>query len=179
MDSIMGKARDEKAQGFTPPALDTFTPPELRDDVERVVAAGMKILYGNDMREEVQQELARNVPMAQKLGEAVVGLLLTLDQQSRGGIPEAVLAPAAQALLGEAAEIAQAAGQPVTEEEFKDASIVAFQTLGRKLGYSEDQMMQAVGGGADEAEDDGQEPAGLEQPEDEPVEEEMDDAPTR
>lgn len=176
MDSIMGKARAESAQGFKPPETSSYVPEEQRDAVERVVAAGMRILYGADMREEVQKELARDVPMAQKLAEAVTGLLLTLDSQSRGGIPEAALAPAAQALLGEAVEIAQAAGQPVTEEEFKEASMLCFQMIGKKLGYTDEQIMQAVGGMA-EGQEQGGEP--MESDDAEPVDDEApeEDAP--
>lgn len=165
-ESLMSQAQADRtgsAKGFEPPAVETFTPPELRDGVDRVVAAGMRVLYGGDMQEEVKAELARDVPMAQKLAEAVVGLLLTLDQKAPQGIPEKVLAPASQALLGEAVRLASAAGQTVTKDDFSEASMLVFQGIGRKLGYSDEQMMQAVSGHAEPDTDelpDGSEPAG-------------------
>lgn len=137
--------------GFKKPDITPFVPPEQRDAVARVIAAGMKILYSPDMRDEVMQEVQREGPLPQKLAESTVGLLLTLDKQSQGGIPVDAMFPAAIGLLGEAAEIMTAAGQPVTQSVYNEAAQLVFILMGRKLGMSDDQMMQGleqqVGGG--------------------------------
>lgn len=137
--------------GFVAPELETFTPPEQLDAVQRVVAAGMKLIYQGDMAEEVQAELARDVPVAQMLAEAAVGWLLILDRQAPQGIPEPIMPMALQALVGEAAEIASKAGKQISQDDFDDATMLGHQLMARKLGYTDEQIMQGVQGQAGQA----------------------------
>lgn len=147
----------------------SVTPPELMDVVERVVAAGVKFMYAPEMRQELQQAVEADVAVDQKLADSVVGLTLALDQQSQGGIPVAALFPAGLALLSEAAEVLQAAGQQVTQEDFNNAALRMYVVMGKKLGGSDEQIMQGAqqamggqgaaappGGPAPEAEDVGE-----------------------
>lgn len=147
MASLMQEAG--KRAGFKRPDVRQFTPPNARDTVDRVVAAGLKIMTAPAMREDVQKALDSKDPMPKKLAENVTGLLLTLDQQSQGGIPMEAIFPAAMELLGEAAEVAQAAGQTVTQEDYNDAARTMFVLIAQKLGGTPEQIMgaaeQAVG----------------------------------
>lgn len=158
---LMQQARQVKAKGFTPPDWKQFTPPELVDTVERVHAAGVRLLTSPEMREEVQKAIQSHDDMATKLADNTVGLLLTLDQKSQGGIPVAALFPCAMALLAEAAEVMTASGQPVTQEEWNDAALRMFVVIGKKLGGSDEQIMQSAEqafgkAGQPEAEDQGE-----------------------
>lgn len=161
-ESLMQQARSkgaaptrepEEAQGgaFQRPDIGQFIPEESKDAVARVVAAGMKLMYSPQMREEVQKEIQREAPVGQKLAESVTGLVLTLDQQARGGIPMEAIFPAAMELLGEAAEVLTAAGETVTQADYNDAAQRMFVLIGQKLGATEEQLMgaaeQAVSGG--------------------------------
>lgn len=121
-----------------------FTPPELQDPVERIVAAGAKLMYSPEMRQELQQAVSAEGPVDQKLADNVVGLMLTLDQKSQGGLPVAALFPAGLGLLGEAAQVLQAAGQQVTQEDFNNAAVRMYVVMGKKLGGTDDQIMQGV-----------------------------------
>lgn len=136
---------------FNAPDWKQFTPPELQDPVERIVAAGAKMMYAPELREELQQAVRSNAPVDQKLADNVVGLLLTLDQKSQGGLPVAALFPAGLGLLGEAAQVLQAAGQQVTQQDFNDAALRMYVVIGKKLGGTDEQIMQgaqqAMGGG--------------------------------
>ena len=127
---------------FTKPDIARFIPEDMRDIVDRVVAAGHKMIYSEQMREQVAKEIQRDVPVAQKLGEAVVGLLLTLDSKTPSGIPQAAIFPAAVELLAEAAEILSASGQPVTQEDFNEAMRTMWVLIGKKLGASDADIMQ-------------------------------------
>jgi hypothetical protein len=169
--ALMQRARERapQAEGYKKPDIAQFIPPEQKDAVDRVVAAGQKVMYSPDMREQLLEEVKRDAPIPQKLAEGVVGLLLTLDKQSNGGIPVAALFPAAMELLGEAAETLGAAGQKVTQEDYNQAAQMMFVLLGRKLGASDEQIMQgaeqAMGGqGAAPAEPDQAEPDAAEPP---------------
>lgn len=161
MASLMEQARAQRGaqedggqQGgeLQKPDWRPFTPPELHDTVERVIAAGAKLMYSPDMRSELHQAISADVPVDEKLADNVVGLTLTLDQQAQGGIPVAALFPAGIGLLGEAAEVLQAAGQKVTQEDFNNAALRMYVVMGKKLGGSDEQIMQgaqqAMGGQA-------------------------------
>lgn len=129
---------------FQMPDWRAFTPPEQMDAVERILAAGVKTMYAPAMRDELKQAVQSDAPMPQKLAENTAGLLLTLDKQSKGGIPIPALFPAAMALLGEAAEVVKAAGQDVGQEDFNDAALLLYALLGKKLGASDEQLMQSA-----------------------------------
>lgn len=163
--SLLQRAKDS-APAFKKPDLSQFIPPEAKDAVDRVVAAGQRLMYAPDMREELQAAVDSQEPVPQKLANNVAGLVLTLDQQAQGGIPMAAIFPASMELLGEAAEVLAAAGQKVSQEDYNEAARTLFVVLGRKLGASDEQMMgaaqQAAGG---RAEPEGDETAAHEQAE--------------
>ncbi|MDP3139791.1 MAG: hypothetical protein Q8N17_26075 [Burkholderiaceae bacterium] len=126
---------------FKRPNLKSMVTPEHKDAVERVVAAGMRYLYSPEMRPEVMQGIESQEPMPQKLGMNVIGLVLTLDNQAKGGIPMGAVFPAAFELLGEAAEMVQASGQTVTQDDFNTAGLVVMAGLAKKLGATDEQVM--------------------------------------
>lgn len=157
MQPLMKRAEKAAPKGakFTAPDVSQFVPPEIQDQVQRVVAAGVKFIYSPQMREQVQKEIARDVPLPQKLAEATLGLMLSLDQQTKGGIPQAALFPAGMNLLGEAGEILSAAGQPVDQDAYNEAARILFVQMSKKLGMSDDDIMtvaaQAAGKGGQAA----------------------------
>lgn len=138
---------DDKQGGggtFKRPDISSFVPPEVKDVVDRVVAAGMHLMYSPDMRDEVQAAVQSQDPMGKKLADNVVGLLLTLDQKTQGGIPQAAIFPAAMELLGEGADMLSAAGQPVTQADYNDAALTMYAMIGQKLGGSPEDLMGAA-----------------------------------
>lgn len=134
-----GQARQAQA-----PNWQQFTPPELHDAVERIIAAGAKLMYSPDMRDELQKAVSADMPAEEKLADNVVGLMLTLDQKSQGGLPVAAIFPAGIGLLGEAAQVLQAAGQKVTQEDFNNAALRMYVVMGKKLGGTDEQIMQGA-----------------------------------
>ncbi len=153
MVAITQKARERdpaKRLGARP-----FIPKGMEDIVARISAAGQRIMYSPDMRDELKAAVTSKAPIAQKLAESVTGLMLTLDQKMPGGIPEEALFPAALDLLGEASDVLTEAGQKVTHTEYGQAALLMFILMARKLGYSDEQIMgvaaKAVGATPDEA----------------------------
>lgn len=155
MANLMQQARAQRAEqpeqqggqgGAEANAPDwrAVTPPELQDAVERIVAAGAKLMYSPEMRDELHQAVNANTPVDQKLADNVVGLMLTLDQKSQGGLPVAALFPAGLGLLEEAANVLSAAGIQVTQQDFNDAAVRMYVVMGKKLGGTDDQIMQGV-----------------------------------
>ncbi|WP_395701226.1 hypothetical protein [Aquabacterium sp.] len=153
MVAITQKARERdpaKRLGARP-----FIPQGMEDIVARISAAGQRIMYSPQMRDELKAAVASKAPIAQKLAESVTGLMLTLDQKMPGGIPEEALFPAALDLLGEASDALTEAGQKVTRTEYGEAALLMFVLMARKLGYSDEQIMgvaaKAVGATPEEA----------------------------
>lgn len=132
-------AADASAQPggeFQRPDIKALVPPEQADAVQRIVAAGMKLMYAPEMREELQAEVGREGPPAQKMAQGVVGLMLTMDKQAQGGLPNGAIFPAALELLGEAAEVLIAAGQPVTQEDYNEAVRMSIVLIAKALDPS-------------------------------------------
>jgi hypothetical protein len=154
--SIMQKARERDT--FKRPDISAFVPKGQEDVVARIAAAGQKIMYSPEMRDELTAEVQRDAPVAQKMAESVTGLMLTLDSKMQGGIPEEALFPAALDMLGEAAEVLSQAGAQVTMEEYNDAARLLFIMMAKKLGLSDDQIMGAAEQAAGAAEGGGKEP---------------------
>ena len=115
-----------------------------RDAYQRIVAAGMKMMYAPETREQLMEAINSKDPVPKKLAENILGLMLILFQKSTGMPPPAALFPAAIELMGEAAEVLINAGQQVTQEDFHDASILLFTMLGKKLGATDQQLMQGA-----------------------------------
>lgn len=147
---LMDKAR-EREPDFKKPDVGQFIPEDAQDAVSRVVAAGMKIMYSPETRDDLVAEVQREEPIPQKMAQSVTGLMLTLDSQSKGGIPMRAMFPAAMELLGEAAEVLSAAGQRVTQADYNDAAGLMFVLMAKKMGAAdgdiEATLKQAAGGG--------------------------------
>lgn len=165
-----------KGKPFTPPDAGKIVQPQMKDAVDRIVAAGMKLMYSPAMKDERMQAVQSPDPIPKKLAENTTGLILTLDKQSKGGLPVEAIFPAAVMLLSEAAEVLKAAGQDVSEEDYLDAVRMLFVLLGKKMGGTDEQIMQAAQqalpqGAADEPEDPSQpeEPDAAEQAQAAPI----------
>lgn len=115
-----------------------------RDAFQRIVAAGMKMMYAPETRQQLMEGIRSKDPVPKKLAENITGLLLILFQKSQGVPPPSALFPAAIELMGEAAAILVKAGQTVTQENFHDASLLLFTMIGKKLGASDKQLMQGA-----------------------------------
>lgn len=129
---------------FTPKDPREFVPEEQHDAVDRVVAAGMKLMYSPEMADEREAALAAKGPPAPTIADNVTGLMLTLDQKAKGGIPEATIFPAAVMLANEAAQMLVHGGTNVTQDDYNESLQLLYTQLGKKLGISDDQLMQGA-----------------------------------
>lgn len=139
-----GGGEEGKGGTFKRPDISSFVPPDVKDVVDRVVAAGMHIMYSPDMRDEVQAAVQSTDPIEKTLSDNVVGLMLTLDQKTQGGIPQAAIFPAAMELMGEAADMLTAAGKSVTQSDYNDAALTMYAMIGQKLGGQPEDMLGAA-----------------------------------
>ena len=120
-------------------------PPELQEAYERVVIAGMKVMFSKESHKAMLKELQREGPMDQRLGKGIAGLMLLLFKESNGTMPPAVIIPAGMKLMMEAVDFMRETdlGQP-TNAEIGSGMQIMISTILEKFGVAPDKMEQML-----------------------------------
>lgn len=131
-------------------AANKALPPEMQDDFERTVIAGLKVFYAPEMREEIQQGLQGDGPIEKKLAEGITGLMALLDKQAKPGLPIMVIIPAAVELMYEAIDFLQKvqAIPKLTPEQFSLSVQLVMAMIGKRYGMSPQQIAEMLTGKA-------------------------------
>lgn len=150
----MGLAQKAAASAAPSEGGDTFTKPDLsavpltpeqKDQADRIVAAGMKMMLSPQMRDDLKKAMASPEPTPKVLSENVVGLMLTMDSKAgKSGLPQEAIMPAAVELLGEAGQLMVDGGRPVSQEDFKTAIQMTFVLISKKMGMDDAQIMDTA-----------------------------------
>lgn len=141
---------------------------QLGDAYDRVLTAGMKMLYSAQSAEVMQKLIMDDaIPLPNKLGEGVANLLVMMDNQGNGTIPKEILAPVGVALLFEATDYLFELGIEASEEDLGNAIELMITGLftgfgidmetvdkivddmGAKLGFDETEQGKALAGMGD------------------------------
>ena len=131
--------------GFKSP-VNKALPPELQPVFERVVIAGQKIMYSEQMKPEIDKLMAESKPIEQKLAEGVARLMAVVVQQAKN-MPPQVIMPAAIELVYDAADFVQESGlAQVTDDQKKAAAQYVVVLLAKGAGASDEQVMGMFGG---------------------------------
>jgi hypothetical protein len=120
-------------------------PPELQEAYERVVVAGMKVMFSKESHRAMLKELERPGPMDQRLGKGVAGLMLLLFKESNGTMPPAVIVPAGVKLLMEAVDFMRETGLgDPTNNEIGSGMQIMISIILEKFGVAPDKMEQML-----------------------------------
>ena len=120
-------------------------PPELQEAYERVVIAGMKVMFSKESHKLMLDELQKEGPLGQKLGMGIAGLMLLLFKESNQTIPPEVIIPAGVNLLSRAADfIRKSKIEKITNANIGDAMEVMISTILQKFGVGPEQMAQML-----------------------------------
>ena len=121
-------------------------PPELQDAYDRVVLAGMKVMFSDETHESAMKFLLDDSrPVAQRLGEGITSLMGMLYKESNSTLPPQVIIPAAVELLVAAADyLKKSQSVPVNDKDIGDAMGVMLQTLLAKFGAGPEQVTQML-----------------------------------
>lgn len=96
--------------------------PKLKDAYQRVVVAGMKVLYSPQTRQMLITGLRGDGPVAEKVASQIAGVMKTLDMQAGMKIPKQILAPAAITLMMDLFKLLDAAKIKYAPEDVSTAS---------------------------------------------------------
>jgi len=120
-------------------------PPELQEAYERVVIAGMKVMFSKESHRAMLKELQNEGPMDQRLGKGIAGLMLLLFKESNETMPPAVMIPAGMKLMMEAVDFMRETGlgEP-TNAEIGGGMQIMISTILEKFGVAPDKMEQML-----------------------------------
>ena len=96
-------------------------PPELEEMYQRVVIAGMKVMFDKQTHQMMLKELDAPGDIVQKLAEAATRLMIMLFHNSNGSMPQDLIIPAGGILIAKACEFLNQTGETVTEQQFGQA----------------------------------------------------------
>lgn len=91
---------------------------DLQTKVQKIVMAGMKVMYDPQTFQMLLDGITAEMPMPQKLAMEVAGVLKIVDGKSANGLPPETVAPSAMLLMYELAEFMKqsGAGNPTKED---------------------------------------------------------------
>ena len=116
-------------------------PPEFQEAYERVVIAGMKVMFSKESHKLMLDELQKEGPIGQKLGMGIAGLMLLLFKESNQTMPPQVIIPAGVELLMQAADfIRNTKMEKITNADIGEAMEVMISTILQKFGVDPEQM---------------------------------------
>jgi hypothetical protein len=117
-------------------------PPQLQQAYDKVVAAGMQLMFGKQTREQVQQILAQEGKPEKKLAESILGLMLIMFKESNQSMPPEVMIPAGLELMAHAVDFLQKSGEEVGDEVFAEAAAEFIEQMLKKFGSSIDEVLK-------------------------------------
>jgi ABC-type dipeptide/oligopeptide/nickel transport system ATPase component len=151
-------------QNLTPAQLAEQTadgiPKEFEQAFAKVVKAGMRVMYSEETHELMLDELEGEGDLAQRIGEAIAGLMSLLYEKSNQTMPPEVIIPVGTYLLAKGVDfLEQVTGEQVTPDILAGATDVMVQTIVKQFGIEPEQFsggMQQAAQQASALEQDGE-----------------------
>lgn len=142
-------------QQLTPDAVkqQMQIPDEFKQAYEKVVAAGMTVMFSKETSKAALSTIQNGQgPIAQRLGQAIAGLLGMIYKESNNSLPPQVMIPAGVELLMQAADFLRRGGlEQIDNTVIGDAMDVMVTSILKAAGLSVDKMVgfvdQKTGGG--------------------------------
>lgn len=120
-------------------------PPELQNAYERVVAAGMKVLFSKETHKFMLDQLQAPGSNAEKLGQGIAKVMVFMFNESNGTMPQEVIVPAAMLLLLKAADFVNQSGKgKITDEEIGQAMEILIDSLFEGFGADRAELDAAM-----------------------------------
>lgn len=110
-------------------------PPDMQEAYDRVVVAGMKIMFSKETHRIMLKEMQKEGPVGQRLGQGVAGLMLIMVKESNNTMPPQIIIPAGIELLMQAVDFMKKTDMAnPTNEEIGEAMQIMINTIMEKFG---------------------------------------------
>lgn len=120
-------------------------PPDLQKAYDRVVIAGMKVMFSSESHRVMLAEIQKPGPLGDRLGKGIAGLMLMLFKESNKTMPPAVMIPAGVKLLMEAVDFLRKSGlEKPTNADIGSGVQLMITTILEKFGVAPDKMAQML-----------------------------------
>jgi hypothetical protein len=120
-------------------------PADVKEAYDRVVLAGMKLMFGDKTHQMALSQLKGEGPLSVRLGRAIANMVVTFFNESNNTIPPSVLIPAGTYLIAQAADfLRQAQMDEVSNKAIADAMQVMVEEVVRKFGGNTQKMYQLL-----------------------------------
>ena len=145
---MLGKTNNPALQK-TEQAAEAKVEPKYRNAFERIVAAGMKVMYSEQSNSLLTDQLSKPGEPATNVGDGVGKLMGILWSEGKGTLPMQAMMPAAVVLVCEALDFMEKAGKvQVTPDMIADATKECMSVVLQGFGVTPEklQQMQAQNG---------------------------------
>ena len=144
-----GKSRSRRRSrgGLNPQSIrkKIKMPAELQEAYDRVVLAGMKVMFSKESNQLLMQEIQDEGPVPQRLGQGVAGLMLLLFKESNETIPPQVIIPAGTELMMQVVDFLKKAELiKVSDQDVGAAMEVMISAILQAFGVDPMQMQQVL-----------------------------------
>lgn len=121
-------------------------PDNLKDAYDRVVLAGMKMMFSEETHQMAMKTLQGQGPIDERLAQGVAALMGTLITESNNTMPPAVVIPAGIELIAAAGDFLKQGGseEAVTDDDIAGAMADYVQIIFQQAGAETPEQMQQM-----------------------------------
>jgi polyhydroxyalkanoate synthesis regulator phasin len=134
---IQDKMARPEGDELTPEAVKNGIqiPPDMQEAYDRVVVAGMKLMFSKETHRIMLKEMQKQGPLSQRLGRGVAGLMLIMVKESNNTMPPQIIIPAGIELMMQAVDFMKKTDMAnPTNEEIGQAMQIMITTIMEKFG---------------------------------------------
>lgn len=125
-------------------------PPDQKDRFDKIVIAGMKVMYSPETSDMMQSQLKNAGDPAENAGEGAAKLFGILMHESKGTMPMQAAIPAMQVLLCEGLDFMEQAGLiQITNDIIAEATKAMMGYILQMVGVKKEQMDKYMQAGMD------------------------------
>lgn len=120
-------------------------PDQFKQAYNRVVLAGMKVMFSPETHQLMLQQLSENASLPDRIGHGVADLLTILYKKSNATLPPQVIIPAGMNLCLQALDFVMRSGREKVDEKVVAATLETFiHVILESAGTNLDQVMQML-----------------------------------
>jgi hypothetical protein len=134
-------------------------PPPMQGPYARIVMAGQKIMFSQQMTPQITALMKGQGTLGQKIGNGVTALLAILIDQSNHTLPPQLLIPAGVELCTDFADLLRGSGVQVADNDTSEGIETMVAAVMQKLGVTPQKLLAAKSGAAQQPPTPGPTPA--------------------